>query len=156
MSYNKDRIAMIDDATCDILEGLNQLTDREMPSTEAIYNLSASVEKLIKAKARQIELSGHDTASHHEEWGNADPTAKELFEKLEKHYMGFWRCAAEYTATHSDEAKESMLMHLEHQLHAHDAIAGFVMGNCTVLCDETKEVVMKWKESKKGQAHGAS
>lgn len=149
MSYDKDKMYMIEDALCDILKGLNELTDMDSPNTQAIYNLAKSVNALQEAKLHGLELEEKEPAMAHESWGDADPTAREMFENLEKHYMGFWRCAAKYQATHSDEAKQSMLMHLEHQLYAHDDIADFVMKNCPALCDEAKDVIMKWKDSKK-------
>ena len=49
----------------------------------------------------------------------------------------------------SEETKASMLDHFEHQLHAHDALAAFVMGNCPTLCPEIKAALAKWSASKK-------
>lgn len=144
----KDKIYEVKDALCDSLRGLNQLTDMQNPSTQDIYNMSKSVHALVETYHELKEMYGHEEAPMHESWGNADKHARAVFEELETNYMGFWRCAAKYEETHSHEAKEKMLMYLEHQLHAHDKIAEFVMGNCPVLCDEVKEVIAKWQAGK--------
>ena len=96
-----------------------------------------------------MKEAGLDGQHEHESWCDADPKARALFEELEKHYMGFWRCAAAYKTHPSEETKASMLEHFEHQLYAHDALAAFVMGNCPTLCPEIKAALAKWSASKK-------
>lgn len=101
---------------------------------------------------RYVSHTAEPTAyGPHGEWGDADPEARRHFEMLEKHYMGFWRDAAEFKRSGSHEAKTSMLEHMRRQLTAHDAIASFVMHNCPAACPEVKQAIMEWKSKK---AHG--
>lgn len=141
----------IEDSLKDATDWISVLTDMEHPHLVETRDVAFIIKNLATALYYMKE-AGMDEHSEHESWGHADPKAKELFENLEKHYMGFWRCAAAYKDNPSEEIKSSMLEHLEHQLHAHDAIAAFVKNNCPVLCTEVKQVLTKWMASKKTTA----
>lgn len=144
----------IDDAMKDILVGLNKLTDMEQPSPQSIYFLSKSVERLLDAKESAIEMAGKHPEKATDEWGEADATARGLFEALATHYIGFWRCVSMYKKNPCDTTKKEMLYHLEHQLLAHDRLSEFVVGNCHTVCEDVKGVVGKWHEEKMGKMHG--
>lgn len=94
---------------------------------------------------------GHGMAAYsaeHEEWGDADPQARKLFEALEHEYIGFWKTAAEHSRTKTEESKHRMLEHFKRQLLAHDEIAAFVKGNCPAACPEIGQILMAWKAKK--------
>ena len=136
------------DSLKDVTAWLTELTDMEHPHLTETRDVSFTVMNITKS-LRHMKEAGLDSQHEHESWGDADTKARALFEELEKHYMGFWRCAAAYKAHPSEETKASMLEHFEHQLYAHDAMAAFVMGNCPTLCPEIKAVLAKWSASKK-------
>lgn len=139
----------LQDSLKDVTAWMTELTDMEDPHLTETRDTAFVIKNLATA-LYYLKEAGMDSQHAHASWGDADPKARALFEELEKHYMGFWRCAAAYVAHPSEETKESMLEHFEHQLHAHDALAAFVMGNCPTLCPEIKAVLAKWAASKKG------
>lgn len=140
-----DKQYLIHDATMDMLRGLNKLTDMECPDTAKIRDLATSIKSLEKTAhydRTSGELAGHGS------WGDADKDARKHFERLEKAYMGFWRCAAEYAKHPSEETKYKIVSHFKEQLSAHDALAAFVKGNCPAVCPEVKAALQEWAESK--------
>ena len=145
----KSNYEQIKDSLKDATAWMTELTDMTHPHLTETRDVAFVLKNLSMALYYMKDAGLAEESHSHAEWGSADPKARELFETLEKHYMGFWRCAAAYKEHPTDEVKASMLEHLEHQLHAHDAIASFVKGNCPVLCDEVKQVLMKWMASKK-------
>ena len=136
------------DSLKDVTAWMTELTDMEHPHLNETRDVSFIVKNITKS-LHYMQEAGLDGQHEHESWGDADPKARALFEELERHYMGFWRCATAYKTHPSEETKASMLEHFEHQLYAHDALAAFVMGNCPTLCPEIKAVLAKWSASKK-------
>lgn len=137
------------DSLKDVTAWMTELTDMEHPHLTETRDAAFVIKNLATALYYMKEAGMDEShASTHESWGDADPKARVLFETLEKHYMGFWRCAAAYQKHPDEKTKASMLEHFEHQLHAHDELAAFVMGNCPTLCAEVKTVLAKWAASK--------
>lgn len=139
MKNHNELIASLHDSLTDSVELLSKCTDMAHPSMTAVA-ATDHVAHTVKCIAKSLAyLSGEH--EDHPEWGDADPEAKHRFMELEKHYMGFWRCAAAYKRSPTEENKTSMLSHFEHMLVAHSAMAKFVKGNCPALCTEITSIL---------------
>ena len=98
----------IKDSLKDATMWMTMLTDMENPHLTETRDVAFVIKNLATALYYMKE-AGLDAHDGHESWGDADPKARMLFEKLEKHYMGFWRGAAAYKEPPSEEIKTSIL-----------------------------------------------
>lgn len=136
---------------CEIIDakGHDNVTGDDI---DAIKDMVKAAKDACKMMAMRSEIEAYErtaTAEAADEWGDADPRARQLFENLEHHYMGFWKYAAMHKRTGCGMSKAKMLEHFKHQLKAHDEIASFVRGNCPAACPEIAAVLQEWMASKK-------